>query len=337
MAVRFADHICQTFADGAIERVCGHPEVETGLAELARVTGQQRYLEQARLFVERRGNGTLRDIEWGRSYYQDDVPVREAEVLRGHAVRANYLAAGAVDVAVDTNDAELLDALRAQWRRTVAARTYITGGQGAHHQDEAFGEDWELPADRAYSETCAGVASVQFSWRLLLQDGDAKYGDLIERTLYNVIATSPSDDGRSFYYSNTLHRRTPGAPADPDHASPRAEASLRAPWFEVSCCPPNVARTMASLASYVATTDGTGIQLHQYTSAHIATACKTETTSSSQSQPLTQRRCGEDRRALNCLGLVDALAPRPALGDWRIRGRKRCGVRGRPRSGHGAR
>lgn len=271
VAVRFADHICQTFADGAIERVCGHPEVETGLAELSRVTGQQRYLEQARLFVDRRGNGTLRDIEWGRSYYQDDVPVREAEVLRGHAVRANYLAAGAVDVAVDTNDAELLDALRAQWRRTVAARTYITGGQGAHHQDEAFGEDWELPADRAYSETCAGVASVQFSWRLLLQDGDAKYGDLIERTLYNVIATSPSDDGRSFYYSNTLHRRTPGAPADPDHASPRAEASLRAPWFEVSCCPPNVARTMASLASYVATTDGAGVQLHQYASAHIAT------------------------------------------------------------------
>lgn len=271
IAVRFADLICLTFADGAVERVCGHAEVETGLVELARVTGNQRYLEQARLFVERRGTGTLQDIEWGRSYYQDDVPVREAHVLRGHAVRANYLAAGAVDVAVDTGDEALLDALRTQWRHTVAARTYITGGQGAHHQDEAFGDDWELPPDRAYSETCAGIASVQFAWRLLLQDGDADYADLIERTLYNVVATSPADDGRAFYYSNTLQRRVPGAPANLEQASPRAEASLRAPWFEVSCCPPNVARTLASLASYIATADGDGIQLHQYTSSQIST------------------------------------------------------------------
>ena len=111
-------------------------------------------------------------------------------------MRANYLAAGAVDVAVDTGDAELLDALRRQWDRTIARRTYITGGQGSHHQDEAFGDDWELPPDRAYSETCAGIGSVMFAWRLLLADGDARYADLIERTLYNVVATSPSDDGR---------------------------------------------------------------------------------------------------------------------------------------------
>ncbi|WP_297101918.1 glycoside hydrolase family 127 protein [Tessaracoccus sp.] len=271
VACRFADLVCDVFADGGIESVCGHAEVEVGLAELARVTGSERYAAMARTFVERRGGQSLRDIEFGRSYFQDDVPVREAEVLRGHAVRANYLAAGAVDVAVDGDDAGLLDALRRQWVRTVAARTYITGGQGAHHQDEAFGDDFELPPDRAYSETCAGIGSIMFAWRLLLADGDEKYADLIERTLFNVVATSPSADGRAFYYADTLHQRVARQPADPEATSPRASASLRAPWFDVSCCPPNVARTLASLDAYVATADTDGVQLHQYAPAGVRT------------------------------------------------------------------
>ncbi|HEX5858597.1 MAG TPA: beta-L-arabinofuranosidase domain-containing protein [Microbacterium sp.] len=266
-----ADLVCAVFGEDGIQSVCGHPEIEVGLAELSRVTGEPRYARQARLFVDRRGTGSLADIEWGRSYYQDDVPVREAEVLRGHAVRANYLAAGAVDVAVDTGDGPLLDALRTQWANTVARRTYITGGQGSHHQDEAFGEDWELPSDRAYSETCASIGSIMFAWRLMLADGGAQYADLIERTLYNVVATSPAADGRSFYYANTLHQRVPGIPADPDGTSLRASSSLRAPWFEVSCCPTNVARTFASLTAYVATTDDQGLQLHQYAAAEIDT------------------------------------------------------------------
>lgn len=272
VATRFADLICAVFGADGIPSVCGHAEVETALVELGRVTGEQRYIEQARLFIERRGTGVLRDIEWGRSYYQDDIPVREADVLRGHAVRANYLSSGAADVAVETQDEELLGALTRQWSNTVARRTYITGGQGSHHQDEAFGDDFELPPDRAYSETCAGIASIQFSWRLLLAQGDPAYADLIERTLYNVVATSPSADGRAFYYANTLHRRTPGEAADTEAVSPRAEASLRAPWFEVSCCPPNVARTLASLDSYIATAGADGVQLHQYAPAHVATA-----------------------------------------------------------------
>ncbi|HET8958187.1 MAG TPA: beta-L-arabinofuranosidase domain-containing protein [Microcella sp.] len=271
VARRAADLVCEVFGDGGREGICGHAEVEVGLAELGRALGEPRYLEQARLFVERHGNGTLRDIEWGRSYYQDDLPVREATALRGHAVRANYLSAGAADVAVDTGDTELIRSLSRQWGNTVERRTYVTGGQGSHHQDEAFGEDWELPADRAYSETCAGVASVMFSWRLLLAHGDSRYADLIERTLYNVVATSPSAEGTAFYYANTLHQRTPGAPADPDAVSPRAHSSLRAPWFEVSCCPPNVARTFASLGAYLATAAAAGIQLHQYAPSTIRT------------------------------------------------------------------
>lgn len=271
VARRAADLVCTVFDDGGIESVCGHAEVEVGLAELARVTGSERYARMARLFVERRGTQTLRDIEWGRAYFQDDIPVREADVLRGHAVRANYLAAGAVDVAVEDADDALLAALRRQWHRTVATRTYVTGGQGSHHQDEAFGDDFELPPDRAYSETCAGIGSIMFAWRLLLADGGEQYADLIERTLYNVVATSPSRDGRAFYYANTLHQRVARQPADPEATSPRASASLRAPWFDVSCCPTNVARTMASLAAYVATADADGIQVHQYAPAEIDT------------------------------------------------------------------
>lgn len=271
IAVSAADLVCEVFGPGGIESVCGHAEIEVGLAELARVTGDDRYLEQARLFVERRGTGMLADIEWGRSYYQDDVPVRDAASLRGHAVRANYLAAGAVDVAVETEDEALLAALRRQWEHTVGRRTYITGGQGSHHQDEAFGEDWELPPDRAYSETCASIGSVMFSWRMLLADPDPRYADLIERTLYNVVATSPSADGQSFFYANTLHQRVPGAPTDPEGTSLQASASLRAPWFEVSCCPTNVARTFASLTSYLATTDAEGLQIHQYAPARVRT------------------------------------------------------------------
>ncbi|TMR21277.1 glycoside hydrolase family 127 protein [Nonomuraea turkmeniaca] len=264
IARRAADHVCRTFGPDGLPGICGHPEIEVGLAEFGRALGEDRYVEQARLFLDRRGHGTLKDISLGRAYFQDDIPVREAEVWRGHAVRALYLTAAAVDVAVERGDDELLRAVERQWERSVARRTYITGGMGSRHQDEGFGEDWELPPDRAYCETCAGVASIMVSWRLHLATGDVRYTDLIERTLYNVIATSPSPDGRAFFYANPLHQRTPGKPADPDEVSPRAEAGARAAWFDVSCCPTNVARTLAGLHGYLATTDDDGLRIHQY-------------------------------------------------------------------------
>ncbi|MEU1517443.1 beta-L-arabinofuranosidase domain-containing protein [Streptomyces sp. NPDC005811] len=270
-ARRAADHVCATFGRGGVERVCGHPVIETALVELARLTGEQRYLDQAALFVDRRGHGTLADGEFGRAYHQDDLPVREARVLRGHAVRALYLAAGAVDVAVETGDDDLLAAVVRQWEATVARRTYLTGGMGSHHRDESFGDDFVLPPDRAYAETCAGVASVQLSWRLLLATGEPRFADLAERTLYNVVATCPAEDGRAFFYANTLHRRSRGTAPATDAESPRAESSLRAPWFAVSCCPTNVSRTLAALPAYLATTDDGGLQLHQYADAEIST------------------------------------------------------------------
>lgn len=271
VAVRAADHVCREFGPDGNQGVCGHPEIEVALVELFRVTGQQRYLDQARLFIDRRGHGVLGDIEFGAAYFQDDVPVREARVLNGHAVRALYLAAGAADLADETGDEELLESIVAQTAATLARRTYITGGMGAHHEGESFGLDFELPSDRAYSETCAGVASVMLNHRLLLATGDARHADAVERTLFNVVAASPASDGHAFYYTNTLHQRVPGHEADVDRASARAASSLRAPWFEVSCCPTNLTRTFASLGAYLASADDTGVQLHQFAPATIRT------------------------------------------------------------------
>jgi hypothetical protein len=271
VARRVADHVCDTFADGGIERVGGHPEVELGLVELFRTTGNERYLDQAATFVERRGRGTLGEIGLGQAYFQDDVPVRDAAVFRGHAVRAMYLAAGAVDVAVETGDDGLIESLIAQWEATIARRTYLTGGMGSLHTGEAFGDDFMLPPDRAYSETCAGIGSVMLAWRLLLATGQPRFADLIERTLHNVVATSPAPDGRHFFYANPLHQRVPGSVPSDDVESKRASSSLREPWFLVSCCPTNVARTLASLAAYLATTDDGGIQIHQYADCRIGT------------------------------------------------------------------
>ncbi|MEV0348991.1 beta-L-arabinofuranosidase domain-containing protein [Nonomuraea sp. NPDC050680] len=262
---RAADHICRRFMDTS--ETCGHPVVEMALVELYRATGTERYLEMARRFVERRGLPALAEIPFGRAYFQDDLPVRRAQSLRGHAVRALYLASGVVDVAVETGDEELLKAVEAQWERAVARRTHLTGGMGSRHTDESFGEDYELPPDRAYSETCAGIASIMLAHRLLLATGDARYADVAERTLYNVLATAVALDGRSFFYANPLRVRVPAVPLNGvNHA---AEGGLRSPWFDVSCCPNNIARTLASLPAYMATSDAGGVQIHHFTPGEI--------------------------------------------------------------------
>lgn len=251
IAVRAADHICREFGeetDGSRAGIGGHPEIEVALMELSRALDDRRYRAQALVFLERRGRGTLQVPPLlAADYFQDDVPVREAAALRGHAVRALYLTAGAVDAAADSGDEQLLAALRGQWRRTVERRTYITGGMGSRHQDEGFGEDFELPCDRAYCETCAGVAAIMVAWRMYLTTGEVEHVDLIERVLHNIVAASAGADGRSFFYANPLQQRSASDGAESDGVHMRAEGGLRAPWFDVSCCPTNVARTLASL------------------------------------------------------------------------------------------
>ncbi|WP_034593392.1 glycoside hydrolase family 127 protein [Hamadaea tsunoensis] len=271
VARRAADHVCAAFGPDGLAAVCGHPEIEVGLAELARLTGEQRYLDQAALFLRRRGHRTLPPHQFGSSYFSDDQPIREASVLRGHAVRALYLTAGAIDVAVETGDDELLGILAAQFDRTLATRTYLTGGMGSRHTDEAFGDDFVLPADRSYAETCAGVAATMVAWRLLLATGDPRYADTIERIIYNVVATSLGDDGRSFFYANTLHQRTPTFAVPDDEEQLGFGGGPRAAWFEVSCCLANLSRLTASLGAYVAGVVDDSLWLYQYAPGEIRT------------------------------------------------------------------
>ncbi len=265
VARRLADHICDTFGPDGNQGICGHPEIETALVELYRETGERRYLEQAKLFVDRRGFQTLPDTMFdGRDYYQDRVPVRAATVLVGHSVRALYLAAGAIDVAMETGDDELLDAVRRQYDRTLERRTYLTGGMGSNHHGESFGHDFELPSERAYAETCAAVASIHVAWRLLLATGDERYADVIERTIYNSVLSAPSIDGETFFYVNALQRREPSREPEPGGVSLRRTDGQRASWFTTSCCPTNFARLFASFTAYAATTTEAGLQVHQY-------------------------------------------------------------------------
>jgi DUF1680 family protein len=271
VAIRAADHICRNFGVDGEPGICGHPEIEPALVELGRLTGDARYIEQAAVFIERRGHRSLPRYEHGWSYFSDDIPVARAEVLRGHAVRSLYLSSGAVDVAVETGNDDLLRAVARQLDRTLARRTYLTGGMGSRHSDEAFGDDFVLPSDRAYSETCAGVAAVMLAWRLLLATGEARYGDVIERILYNVVATAIADDGRSFFYAHTLHQRTPTQEPATDQELLRFGGGPRAPWFEVSCCLPNSSRLLASLSTYLVTADADGLQIHQYADASVST------------------------------------------------------------------
>lgn len=269
-AIRLADRICEDFGEGGLSGSDGHPEIEVGLMELYRATGQTRYLDQARRFIDQRGHQTFEHHAIGHEYYLDDVPVREATVLRGHVVRAMYLTAGAVDLAVETDDTELLGALVTQWDNTWARRTYITGGMGSRHLGESFGRDFELPPDRAYTETCGAVAAIQVAWRLLLATGRSHYADAIERLLYNMIATSPNAEGDRFFYVNPLLAREPGIEV-PDGEAPFRKDTLRANWFWVSCCPTNVVRLLSSLTGYFTTVHEDALTVQQYFSGAVST------------------------------------------------------------------
>ncbi|MEN3304813.1 MAG: uncharacterized protein V7603_1015 [Micromonosporaceae bacterium] len=267
VAIRCADHLVATFGPGRRQGVCGHPEVEMALVELYRLTGRGDYLDLAAYFIDARGHGLLGPGLFGDAYYQDRVPVREARAVEGHAVRAVFLAAGATDVSIETGDRALLEAVTAQWAEMVRGKTYLTGGIGARWEGECFGDPYELPPDAAYCETCAAHGSVLWSWRLLLATGEARYADLIERTLFNAFAAGLSLDGRTFFYANPLQLRREG-----HHSSSRSARRGRRPWFGTACCPPNVMRALASLDHYVATRDADGIQLHQYATGTVRAA-----------------------------------------------------------------
>lgn len=272
IARAFVDLVDRRFGPGRDDGICGHPEIETALVELYRHTGEQRYLTLAVRMIDLRGTGLLKVGGLGARYFQDHAPVREATDAVGHAVRQLYLDAGVTDAYLENGDTTLLAAMDAQWSSVHERKMYLSGAFGSRHRDEAFGDDYELPSERAYAETCATIADLHWTWRMLLAGGaagTARYAETIEREVHNALAASVDATGTKFFYSNPLQQR-------PDRFSEENAPRERTPWYACACCPPNIARTVAQMSSYVASTTpaqggqpGGELWLHQIAAAEI--------------------------------------------------------------------
>lgn len=271
VAVKAADVVVADFGNGRRSDTDGHEEIEMALVELYRETGDRDYLDLAQQLVDVRGHRTLDTTNFGDSpYYQDATPVRDETTVVGHAVRAIYLLAGVVDLAIETGEDALLQAAITQWESMTATKTYLNGAVGSRFIGEAFGDSYELPPDLAYGETCATIGNIMVSWRLLLLTGESRFADAIERALYNLFAASTSTDRTGFFYNNPAQRRTALEAAPVDTRPDRADApGTRPVWFECACCPPNIMRTIASLAAYVTTTTADALQVHQFLPASV--------------------------------------------------------------------
>ncbi|MCQ4737825.1 glycoside hydrolase family 127 protein [Blautia hominis] len=263
---RFADVICEKFGpdEGQCHGYPGHPEVELALVKLYRATGEERYLEVSKYFVEQRGVGEnyffqeekgerYRQIfpefkDYSPAYSQSHLPVREQKTAEGHAVRAVYLYCAMADLAYEYRDESLLDACRTLWDNMVKKRMFITGGIGSSGLLERFTTDYDLPNDCNYSESCASIGLALFGRRMAEITGEAKYMDVAETALYNTVLAGIAMDGRSFFYVNPLE-------VWPDNCLERTSKEhvkpVRQKWFGVACCPPNIARTLASLGQYL--------------------------------------------------------------------------------------
>lgn len=233
IAIKYADCVCREIGNGPEQKkyVPGHQIAEMALVKLYMVTGDKKYLDQAKFFLDTRGYTSRKD-----AYSQAHKPVVEQDEAVGHAVRAVYMYSGMADVAAITGDSSYIKAIDKIWDNIVSKKIYVTGGIGARHAGEAFGNNYELPNQSAYCETCAAIGNVYMNYRLFLLHGDAKYFDVLERTLYNGLISGVSLDGGSFFYPNPL--------------SSSGKYS-RKPWFGCACCPSNVSRFIPSLPGYV--------------------------------------------------------------------------------------
>ncbi|NMC03838.1 MAG: glycoside hydrolase family 127 protein [Candidatus Lokiarchaeota archaeon] len=262
---RYADLLDKTFGpkvQGKIPGYCGHPEIELALVKLYKATGNKKYLDLSTFFISERGQAPFYyDIEAqqrgeqpkpieaidkvfrDREYRQSHAPIVDTEEIVGHAVRALYLYAGAADVARETNDAELMAALRKIWDNATNKKMYVTGGMGAKAEGEAFGDDYELPNETAYAETCAAIALFFWGHRMLNIEADARYADVMERALYNGTISGVSLSGDKFFYVNPLAANLHGK-----------RTLQRTTWFGCSCCPNNLTRMELSLGQYIYST-----------------------------------------------------------------------------------
>ena len=246
IAIKYADCVCREIGDnpGQVARVPGHQIAEMALAKLYLVTGDKKYLDQAKYFLDKRGYTTRKD-----EYSQAHKPVVDQDEAVGHAVRAAYMYAGMADVAALTGDSAYIKAIDRIWDNIVGKKYYITGGIGATSNGEAFGKNYELPNMSAYCETCAAIGNVYVNHRLFLLHGDSKYYDVLERTLYNGLISGVALDGGSFFYPNPLESMG---------------QHQRQPWFGCACCPSNIARFIPSLPGYVYAVKGDDVYVNLY-------------------------------------------------------------------------
>ena len=240
IALKNANLLVQVFGPGKRDDAPGHEIVEMGLVRLYRITGEKKYLDLAKFFIDCRGK-----IPNSKQFYsQNHIPFVQQTEAVGHAVRAAYLYSGVADVAALTGNKEYIDAIDKIWENTVTKKFYITGGIGALHAGEAFGADYELPNLTAYNETCAAIANVYWNYRMFLLHGDAKYIDVLERSLYNNVISGIGLDGKTFFYPNPLE-------SNAKYAFNYGNKLSREPWFDCSCCPTNLCRFMASVPGYI--------------------------------------------------------------------------------------
>jgi DUF1680 family protein len=246
-ACRLADHIGSVFGPGKRRDVPEHQELELALIKLYRLTREKRYLDLARFFIDQRGNAAGHGL-YG-AYAQDHLPVRRQSEIVGHAVRAMYHCAGMADLYAETGDRQLLAACRRLWQSATHRKMYLTGGLGARRAGEAFGDDYELPNDTAYAETCAAIGLIFFAHRMGLIEPDAEYADVLERVLYNGFLSGVSLSGKEFFYQNRLAGRG-------DYR--------RQSWYGCACCPSNVVRVFPKIGRYVYASDDSTLYVNLY-------------------------------------------------------------------------
>jgi len=256
IAVKNADLLVKVFGDTANYEVPGHQIIETGLIKLYQITRNEDYLTLSKKFLDLRGDATHRRIRG--PYSQDHLPVTQQDEVVGHAVRAVYMYAGMTDIAAFFDDPDYRQAVDNLWDNMVSKKMYITGGLGARHQGESFGDNYELPNLTAYSETCAAIGSVYWNDRLFRLTGDAKYYDVIERTLYNGLIAGISLEGTEFFYPNALE-------SDAQYAFNQGSCTRKS-WFDCSCCPTNLIRFIPYIPNIVYATQGNQIYINLFMS-----------------------------------------------------------------------
>ena len=263
IALKNADLVCSVFGLGKRSVAPGHEVIEMGLVKLYRITGKKEYLETAKFFIEARGqyNGydpKSKDPMKNGSYWQDDKPVAQQSEAVGHAVRAGYLYSAVADVAALTGDDSLTHAIDRIWENVVSKKIYVQGSVGAIGDGERYGANYELPNNTAYNETCAAIANVYWNYRMFLLHGDAKYMDVLEKTLYNGLISGVGLDGKSFFYTNAMEIRNSFSHPDMERE--------RSGWFECSCCPTNICRFVPAIPGYMYAQKGSDLFVNLFIS-----------------------------------------------------------------------